>query len=317
MTTCLRSLLAVAASISLLATTPTQAQTIPNGSFDNWATRTSAVSSGVEAPTNWLTYDDHFVYFRNGQQPISNTSGTTTKTTTARTGPFAAQLQTVRIGSFTFPGFLLLGSSLKHGSADLPGGLPFTTRSRNLQFYYQLSGPGAVADSAAVLVLLTRRVGGNAVVVAEGFSYIRTLASTYTLATVPLNYYSPTLSPDSVAIGFATGFARNITPGTTLRIDDVSFTGTVTATRNTEVAAAISVSPNPSPDGRYVLSTSQAGLLAAPLTVLDATGRVVRRETAPGGAALNRPLDLSNLPIGLYTLQLFTDQGVVTRKLTR
>ncbi|WP_046245634.1 T9SS type A sorting domain-containing protein [Hymenobacter terrenus] len=314
MKTIFRSLLAVVAGISLLAIAPTQAQTIPNGSFDNWQTRTTAVLPGVEAPTNWLTTDDIASSQLSQQLPFS--IGTVIKTATARTGPFAAQLQTQNLGGDSVPGLLLLGNSLK-GGADIPGGLPFTSRPTSLQFHYQLSGAQAVNDSAGVQVQLTRQVGGNAVVIAEAVYFIPALASTYTLATVPLQYLS-TLTPDSVSIGFGSGFANNINSGTVFRIDDVSFTGTVTATRNTEVAAAISVSPNPSPDGRYVLSTSQAGLLAAPLTVLDATGRVVRRETAPNGAALaTRALDLSSLPLGMYTIQLFTNQGLVTRKLTR
>ncbi|WP_375417697.1 T9SS type A sorting domain-containing protein, partial [uncultured Hymenobacter sp.] len=80
----------------------------------------------------------------------------------------------------------------------------------------------------------------------------------------------------------------------------------------------ISVWPNPSPDGRYVLGATEPALLAAPLTVLDATGRVVRREDAPGRSAVaTRALDLSGLPTGIYTMQLATPRGLVTRKLVR
>ena len=57
-------------------------------------------------------------------------------------------------------------------------------------------------------------------------------------------------------------------------------------------------------------------LLAAPLTVLDATGRVVRRELGAAPAAA-RSLDLSALPVGVYTVQLLTTDGLVTRKLAR
>ena len=81
--------------------------------------------------------------------------------------------------------------------------------------------------------------------------------------------------------------------------------------------AALTVAPNPSPDGRYQLSSPNAGLLAAPLTVLDATGRVVRREAAAPPATSARTLDLSALPGGIYTMQLLMPTGMVTRRLTR
>ena len=56
--------------------------------------------------------------------------------------------------------------------------------------------------------------------------------------------------------------------------------------------------------------------MAAPLSVLDATGRVVHREAAPP-LATARLLDLHDLPPGIYTVQLLTAQGLVVRKLLR
>ena len=110
--------------------------------------------------------------------------------------------------------------------------------------------------------------------------------------------------------------ANNVNAGTILRIDDISFTGTATATRNPQLNAALSAAPNPSPDGRYLLQGLAPALLAAPLTVLDATGRVVRREEAPP-LATSRLLDLHDLPSGMYTVQLFTARGMVVRRLLR
>ncbi|WP_310397019.1 T9SS type A sorting domain-containing protein [Hymenobacter sp.] len=304
----LRFLLAAVAGTSLLGAA--QAQTFSNSTLDTWATRTTAVSTGVDAPTNWLTTDDLLAEEIGQRLPFS--TGTVTKAPTARTGPFAAQLQTQSLGGEVIPGILLLGASYNNGN----GGTPFTGRPANLQFYYQLSGARAVADSAAAVVQFTRRVGGASVVVAEALYFFPALATTYTLATVPLTYTSG-LAPDSLFLAFVSGSVENSTAGTTLTVDDIAFTGTVTATRDAALAAAIGVAPNPSPDGRYTISAAEPTLLAASLVVLDATGRVVRREEAPPRAAATRALDLSGLPAGLYTVQLFTPRGVVTRKLSR
>jgi hypothetical protein len=307
-----RSLLAFSASACLLATVPAQAQTFSNSTLDNWAVR-----GNIEAPTNWQTTDDVVQALLKLRLPTN----TVTKTNVVRSGAFAAQLQTQAVtvpgqAPQNVPGIMFLGNSLS-GGADLPGGLPFTARPANLQFYYQLSGAQALKDSAGVLVQLTRRINGNPVVVAQGSFLFPALAATYTLATVPLQYLA-NVTPDSVSIAFGSGFAESVTAGTILRVDDIIFTGgTATATRDAAMNAAVSVFPNPSPDGHYVLNTTEPALLAAPLTVFDATGRVVRRENALKLAAATRPLDLSALPGGIYTVQLATPRGLVTRKLTR
>ena len=308
MKTLFRSLLAGMAA-ALLALAPAHAQTtvFTNSTLDNWAPR-----SGVDSPVNWQTTDDILAFFLGA--PFA--TNTVTKTTTVHGGAFAVQLQTQSLpGLGEVPGEIILGTSLHGGSSDLPGGLPFTTRPAAMQLYYQLSGPRALADSAGLLVQLLRHTNGTTTVVAEGTYSFPALASTYTLASVPLNYRS-NLAPDSVVLGIASGVARNITAGTVLRVDDISFIGTATATRDAALNAALSVSPNPSPDGRYQLSSTEPALLAAPLSVLDATGRVVHHEEAPLLAS-PRLLDLHDQPPGIYTVQLFTPQGLVVRRLLR
>ncbi|WP_426061906.1 T9SS type A sorting domain-containing protein [Hymenobacter sp. B1770] len=310
MKTIFHSLVATVAAC-WLAAAPAQGQTFSNSNLDTWATRTTSVIPGVDAPTNWQTTDDLVSVIV--EQRLPSSTGTVTKASTPRSGPFAAQLQTRNVGTGRVPGFLILGTNLNGGN-DLPGGMPFTARPTSLQFYYQLSGPQALADSAGVLVQLTRTVNGSSVVVAQAAYLIPALATTYTLATVPLTYRSA-LAPDSVSMVLSSGFADNITNGTTLLVDDIAFVGgTVTATRDAALAATISVFPNPSPNGRYVLNASEPALLAAPLTVLDATGRVVRREPSPG-AGTTRTLDLSELAKGVYTVQLATAKGLIAKRI--
>ena len=299
-------LLALGAGLGLLAAAPAPAQTVPNGNFETWAIR-----GGVEAPSSWLTTDDLLGGIFG--------SGTVTRTTVARSGASAVQLQTQNVlGAAQFPGIIILGNTLAGGSIGVPGGLPFTARPRTLQFYYQLQGAQALSDSAGMVVLLTRRVNGTATLVAGASYFFPGQAASYTLASLPLQYTSG-LAPDSVSMIFFSGTANTVTAGTVLRIDDISFTGTVTASRDAALAASLSVVPNPSPDGRYRLLSTEPALLAAPLAVLDATGRVVRRQPAPAPPlpTTARPLDLSDLPGGLYVVQLLVPGGVVTRRLSR
>lgn len=297
---------AVALGLLGVALAPARAQTVPNGTFETWAAR-----NGVDSPTGWLTTDDVIA----ATFGLSLPTGSFTKTTDAHGGTYAARLETKTTLLGTLPGAVGIGTKVGPNPA-VPGGIPFTARPATLQFYYKLSGPQpAVASNGAFAqVALTRRVGGVLQTIATAQQVFTTVNTAYVLAQVPLTYTSGAV-PDSVRLVFSSGvISTSATAGTVFQVDDVSFTGTVTAVRDAALSAALSVYPNPSEGGRYVLAAPPA-LLAAPLAVLDATGRVVRREAAPTAPAATRPLDLTGLAGGIYTLQLFAPQGLVTKKL--
>ena len=298
----------MALSVALPGLAAAQAPALPNGGFETWNPR-----AGAEAPDGWLTSDDIVEFITRQRVP----TGTVTKASVARQGTLAVQLQTRTIaGVGQVSGDIILGSSLRGGVEDLPGGLPCTARPAALEFYYQLRG--TPTDSAGALVRLTRNVNGTAELVAEGFFVAPAQAAAYTLARVPLHYFSA-LAPDSVMLRFTSGSVDQRTDGTTLLVDDVSFTGAALAARPAAAPVALNAWPNPSPNGRYHLSCPDPALLAAQLSVLDATGREVRREAAlrPGQALAERPLDLSDLPVGVYSVQLLAPTGTVTRRLVR
>lgn len=303
----------LAAGLLFKTLTTAQAQAVPNGGFETWAVR-----DGADTPVDWLTTDD---ILRSADEGLALLpTGTFTKTTDAHGGTYALQLESKATPRGVVLAIVGLGRKLPSNS-ELGGGLPFTARPAVLQFYYKLSGPQSpVADEApAAFIELTRTVNGQVETIAYSYLTFPTPTATYTLAQIPIEYESAAV-PDSVHIAFVTNGESDLfgdgVAGTVLQIDDISLTGTATATRDAKLAAAISVSPNPSPEGRYVLGAAEPALLAAPLTVLDATGRVVRREAAPSQFP-TRALDLSGLPTGIYTLQLFTPRGLVTRKLAR
>ena len=288
-------------------------QAVANGGFETWADR-----SGVDAPTGWLTTDD--IAFALAGFNIS--TGTYTKVTDAHSGTYAARLESKSTLLGVVPGALVLGSKIGSNLA-LPGGLPFTARPTTLQFYYKLSGtqPPVASNGAFAQVALTRHVGDSTQVIATGEQVFSTPTASYVLAQMPLTYTS-TDQPDSVRLVFASGVvtatvigATGATAGTVFQVDDVSFVGagTVTAARSATLSAALSVAPNPSPDGRYLLSGPPA-LLAGPLAVVDLTGRVVYREAAVAAGAATRPLRLTGLAAGLYTLQLSAGANLLTQK---
>ena len=307
----MKALLRTGLATSLLVATlaSAQAQTIPNGGFETWALRNS-----VEAPTGWVTTDDVAAALVG-----TAFTGTYTKVTDAHGGTYAARLESKNtLLGIVVPGAVGIGTKVGANVA-LPGGIPFTGRPTMLQFYYKLSGPQPVAasDGAFAQVALTRYVNGATQTLATARQVFTTVTSTYVLAQVPLTYTS-SATPDSVHLVLSSGAIITATAGpvagTVFQVDDVSFTGTATATRDAALSAALTVAPNPSPDGRYLLHAPPT-LLAGALAVTDATGRVVRREAALTTSAPTRALDLSGLAAGFYTLQLVADQDLVTKKL--
>lgn len=308
MKTFFRTICAAGLLCASLATA--QGQAISNGGFETWAAR-----NGVDSPTGWLTTDDVLMALSGVALP----TGTYTKVTDAHGGTYAARLESKTTLLGVLPGAVAVGTKVGP-NVTLPGGIPFTGRPTMLQFYYKLSGPQptTASDGAFAQVALTRYVNGATQTLATAKQVFSTVTSTYVLAQVPLTYTS-SATPDSVHLVLSSGAIITATggpvAGTVFQVDDVSFTGTATATRDAALSATLTAAPNPSADGRYVLSGATPTLLASPLAVVDAMGRVVRREAARAGSAATRPLDLSGLAAGLYTLQLFADQGLLTKKL--
>ena len=119
-------LLAGVVALGLPAAPAAAQSTVANASFEAWA-------GTPEKPTGWLTTDD--VYAAVFGVPVA--TGTVSKSSTARNGSFAVQLQTVTapvVG--TNAGNLILGTALRIGpNFEFEQiGQGFTARPASLQF---------------------------------------------------------------------------------------------------------------------------------------------------------------------------------------
>lgn len=280
------------------------AQNVANNTLDTWAVRGT-----IEAPTGWLTTDDFLPLVINNF-PRTNT-GTVTKSSDAHSSPYAASLTNVAIGNFGFSGSLFLGLRFDY---NLLGGASYTARPSQMQFYYKYNGPAS--DSAYATVILTRTTSTGPQTVGQGETLLAPTTGGYAQMSVPITYVSGT-QPDSIRIYFDSCIARRITIGATLLIDDISLSGAPLAVRaDASTQAQLTVSPNPSPAGRFQLSApNQPALASASYTVLDLTGRVVAQQPAMAVPSPSRELDLSGLQTGIYTLRLDSKEGVLTRQL--
>ena len=299
-------------AVSLLSFGTARAQqAVPNGTMETWAVRNG------NAPAQWQTTDDVL----NAELPGFPLSNAVTRSATFHGGSFAAQLANSTTFLGVVPGFIVLGNSLGDinsiDSLAQLGGLPYTSRPARMQFYYRFSGTIASPDDRPLVrIALTKTTGGVRQVVASAHRYL-TAATTYTLADFPLIYQRGFL-PDSVHIAFGSGDfdGASFTLGNTLLIDDITLTGNVLATRDAQLQAALTAYPNPSSTGLFALSAPETALLAAPLTVTDALGRIVLRQSAaPVDGSGSRTVDLRQQTAGIYCLRLETTRGPVIKQL--
>lgn len=89
----------------------------------------------------------------------------------------------------------------------------------------------------------------------------------------------------------------------------------VTATRAGQSTLELTVTPNPTPDGRLTITFSNP-TRAAQLTVLNSLGQLVRSQALPA-ATTTAHLDLSSLAPGVYVLQATSTDGTSTRRIVR
>jgi len=85
-------------------------------------------------------------------------------------------------------------------------------------------------------------------------------------------------------------------------------------------ASDFTIYPNPSSGMLYIANVESAPSLPQAITILDVLGRCITSVEIPLIAALRQPtttLDISNLPSGIYFLQIQTEKNVITKKIIK
>lgn len=179
-------------------------QVIQNGGFESWNTQT------VDMLDQWQNSNLESM----GKIGVS----TAFKTTDSHAG-LAIKLVTTTVGTDTVAGYF---ANTEDNPLDGIGGQPFNGLPTAIHFFCKYS---MVGNDSSVLVVIFKK---NGIVLSQDFFLINSgpIQNTYVQKTFPLSLSS---MADSVVVAVASSnmvsAQQNMRPGTTLYIDDITFSG--------------------------------------------------------------------------------------------
>jgi len=245
------------------------AQTIPNGGFENWQT-----AAGTEKLNDGWTISDEIV---TGCTPLSSV-----KSTDAASGNYSLFLQTANCP----------GAGGKHeGWAVIT--FPVSSKPMYLNFKYKSQHQGP--DSAHVYVRLNKRVGATRQKLVEQTYFIKGNQTSYKSVSMPLNYLINDV-PDTAIIDISSDGGANPAIGNKLWIDDLDFSLVSDVPDVTNDQPSV-VFPNPVANMLHIGFAAQ-GEEAITVSISDMTGRVLDLRSF----AAYEPLEIKadNLARGMY-----------------
>lgn len=173
---------------------------VPNGSFENWTTITSSHPTNYDFNSN---RDDMGVFNINK--------------TTGYTGNYGVELKTVSADGIRMA-YLLNENPPSQDPSTWHGGIPCTQIPTGIQGFYKYNQ--ASGDQGMVIVTFSKN-GTNIGVYSANLGGLHTEYTPFNLS------FSPALAqtPDSVIIAFASSGFSGAVVGSTLVVDNISFTG--------------------------------------------------------------------------------------------
>lgn len=184
----------------LLSVFVLQAQvSIPNGGFENWTTTT-------------YSYPANYDFNSNSSDGLFNLNKTT-----GYTGNYGVELKTV-LNDGVRMAFMLNETPPSEDPTTWHGGIPYNQIPTGLQGYYKYNV--ASGDLGMAIIVFSK----NGVNIG---TYYYTLGGLHTNYTAFNFTFSPALSvtPDSVIVAFASSGFSGAQEGSTLIVDNISFTG--------------------------------------------------------------------------------------------
>lgn len=265
-------------------------QQISNGGFEKWDT-----IGLYSQPTDWYTLNP---LARFGFDP------STTLSTDAHSGQYAARLETLSNSSTSYAGLLSSGPVLDKNLRPVFDMLPisFTSRPKRLQFYFK-SIPKK-NDTCAIYLGLTKwnTTTKSSDTIAYASMEFSDSIGAYTLADIAFNYKN-NQNPDSMFVIITSSIdGFNPTEGSVFLIDDISLIYNNTGIENI-VKQNLSVYPNPAKD---ILQLDFAKPTKGQISLQNLLGETLKIANID---ASKMQLDVSELAEGLYLINVLEESG--------
>lgn len=282
----------------LLAGLSTNAQTLSNPNFENWAAG-STYSADI-LPTNWWPFS----------------CNTVSQTTDSYQGMYATKIQGFMACGIA-PGVLVNGQEPVVYCDFMGSGTPFTSKPTTISGYYKYTDV-ATGDSAEVTVILKRY--NTATLKRDTIAYsTKALAASagYSLFTVNLTDLMPGVSPDSIIIMFNSSKYYMVDTITwnlpALYIDRINLPETpMSITENENSLISSSVFPNPfTESATLVIDTEMSQLTSANLSIFDVNGKKVMDFDKITGNCVQ--IQKQNLAKGSYFYQVKQDNQLISQ----
>lgn len=268
-----------------------QQDSIQNGGFEFWGT-----NPFYDEPENWTTLN-----------PLAQIFGVelafrTTDSQEINSGTSAIKLETKNIPGIGDTPSILTNGVINTSSQTVEGGTGVSSRPVSFHFSYRFDPIGT--DSANVTVEFTKwNAATNTVdLIGDLGATILSTQGMWKDTVIQVSYVSSE-TPDSVLVLFNTGAPPNVSVGTALYLDDISYSYSGVGIRSIE-EVGLEVYPNPVSEILRVSSKSGVSVNAYQIYAVD--GRKVSE-----GALRNmvNEISVAELKKGYYTIVVATENG--------
>jgi hypothetical protein len=272
------------------------AQSVNNMNVDLWT------PSGSPPPFDWYEPTD----WQSNNATTEFISATVSKSSTAQSGPYSAQIRTINVFGNNTAGILTNGNAtLDYAGYSVftkTAGTPYTAKPTSLDGYYKYTVTTS-PDTAMVICLLKKWNASTSQADTIGIGTLKLLpAASFQAFSCTVNYPS-SATPDSIAIFIYSSIPASAQNGSILLVDNLSLAGVTGIEQPVESMPEVNVYPSPvSAGGMVRFNVDPAKPFG--VCIFDAQGQLVMEKSAVVSA---REFML-DLPAGLYTYRL-TDEG--------
>lgn len=276
-----------------------QAQQLENSGFENWVK-----TDLFESPLGWTSSNE----FSAPIGPIGVSADSLSSE-----GFVSARIISTLIGFAAQPyaGFIVNGKMNVTGHYDVDSiykaGEPFTGRPTALLGYYRYTSEAVIEDWGHAFVLLKKYnpATGGIDTVGFGSNELLNPSEEFKEFSVPITYFRDDVEPDSIVVAFFSTYPKNPLAGGKLWVDELRL-DYATGTGDPGSGEEVILYPNPAHDRLFI-----SGPKPNFIRVFNTQGKIVLEQEGSG------PINISQMPAGVYFLQMETPQGIVSKRFVK